>query len=75
MMPARPPLIDAAAVAARLGVSRHRVYELIRTGALPAVHIGRQVRVCPVALERWIEAGGAALPGGWRREPDGGRAA
>lgn len=53
-------LMDARQVAQRLGLRLPRTYELIRTGTIPAVRIGRQVRVDPVALEEWIAAGGTA---------------
>ena len=52
-----------------LRVHRGRIYELARAGALPVVRLGRQIRVSGEALERWIEQGGYALPGGWRRGP------
>lgn len=54
----QPPLVDASAVAKRLGVSRFRIYELARTGALPHVRIGRSMRFDPQQLEQWIEEGG-----------------
>ena len=62
-------LLRAKEVAELLDVSKARVYELIRKNILPAVHIGREVRVDAVKLEVWIDKGGAALPGGWREEP------
>lgn len=37
-----------------LGISRWMIYELIRRGELPVVHIGRLVRVPRAALEDWI---------------------
>lgn len=66
---AEVPLVSAEHVAALLGVTVQRAYELLRTGAIPAVRIGRQVRVSPRALAEYIERGGHTLPGGWRREP------
>jgi excisionase family DNA binding protein len=30
------------------------VYRLIRSGDLPGVHLGRQVRVEEAALQRWV---------------------
>lgn len=65
-------LLRIPEVAQRLDVSHARAYELVRTGAFPAVRIGRQLRVDPAALQAWIDSGGTPLPGGWRREPDGG---
>ncbi len=59
-------LLLAEEVADLLRVSRSRVYELIRQGVVPGVHVGRQVRVPEEGLRRWIEEGGQALSGGWR---------
>lgn len=39
-----------------LGVSRWKIYELIRTGQLPVLHIGRLVRIPRPVLYQWIEA-------------------
>lgn len=64
-------LLTAQEVADQTGLSSQRVYELVRAGRLPAVHIGRQVRISASALAMWVEQGGEALPGGWHREsPD-----
>jgi excisionase family DNA binding protein len=54
-----------------LRVRPKRVYELVAKGTLPegvAVKIGRQLRINRTKLDEWIEAGGTALEGGWRRE-------
>jgi excisionase family DNA binding protein len=61
-------LLTAGQAAERLDVTLARLYELARTGALPAVRIGRQIRFSPDALSEWIEGGGQSLAGGWRRE-------
>jgi excisionase family DNA binding protein len=55
-------------VARILDISEQRVYELCRRGILPHVRIGRQIRIDKKVLEKWIEGGGQALPGGWKRE-------
>ena len=47
--------------AARLDVSVARAYELARTGTLPSVRLGRQLRVDPRRLDEWINDGGAGL--------------
>jgi excisionase family DNA binding protein len=60
-------LKTAKDVAARLNVSEAAVYDMVREKLLPCVRLGRRVRFDPGVLERWIEQGGAALPGGWRR--------
>ena len=60
-----------------LGLSRARVYELLREGTLPKVVIGRSVRVPARALEEWVAAQLAASSGGSREpehRPDGGNA-
>ena len=38
-----------------LGIGRTKIYELIATGEIPSVKIGRLVRVPVYALRRWIE--------------------
>jgi len=60
-------LLTASEVAGVLGVRRTRVYALLASGTIPVVHVGRQVRVAERVLYEWIEAGGQALPGGWKR--------
>jgi len=64
-------LLRVAEVAEILRVPQARTYELIRQGLLPAVHLGRQLRVSEPALIGFIETGGKPLAGGWRRERDG----
>ena len=60
-------LLTAAEVAKATGVPRTRLYDLARQGIVPCVRLGRQLRFSELALQRWIEAGGRSLPGGWRR--------
>ncbi len=60
-------LLTTDQAAARLGISRARIYALVRAGILQPVRLGRQVRLDPVALDRLIATGGQAYPGGWRR--------
>ncbi|MCP4612684.1 MAG: helix-turn-helix domain-containing protein [Planctomycetes bacterium] len=38
-----------------LSLSRSRIYELLATGELPSVRIGRSIRVPVGALNEWIE--------------------
>lgn len=60
----RPPasaseqLIAAEAVALILGVSRDRVWALVRAGSLPVVRIGRSIRFAPSKIRMWIDNGG-----------------
>ena len=66
-------LISVLKGAKLLGVSTQRAYELIRLEIIPAgvaVKLGRQIRIDEEGLANWIRAGGQALPGGWRREPE-----
>ncbi len=60
-------LLTADETAAILNVRKHRVYELARTGVLPAVRLGRQLRFDEHRLREWIERGGKSLGGGWKR--------
>lgn len=60
-------LLPIARVSEILGVPQSRVYELIRLKLLPAVHLGRNVRVDEDTLDKWIQQGGKSLPGGWRK--------
>lgn len=57
-------------VAAMLRLPRGAVYRLASEHRIPVVRIGKRVRIPADSLQAWIEAGGAPLPGGWRREPD-----
>jgi excisionase family DNA binding protein len=49
-----PQLLEAADVAQALKVSKGCVYQMIRTGELPAVKFGKSVRVRPQDLEAFI---------------------
>jgi excisionase family DNA binding protein len=63
-------LLGLKQAAAILSISYARAAELARTGMLPVVRLGRQVRIDPQQLELFIAQGGKALPGGWRRTQD-----
>ena len=52
-------LLTVDDVAAWLGMPRAAVYRLVRESRLPAVAVGRYLRFDPVAIQRWIDAGGA----------------
>jgi excisionase family DNA binding protein len=56
-------------VSGELRVSKAAVYALVRSGLLPAVRVGRRVRIAERVLANFIEAGGRAWPGGWRKQP------
>ena len=42
-------------VAKELRIARSRAYEMVANGTIPAVKIGRSVRVSRKELERWLE--------------------
>ena len=56
-------LLTIPQVARTLQVRTERAYQLARTGVLPVVRVGRQVRVDAVSLQEWIAQGGRALNG------------
>jgi hypothetical protein len=43
---------------------------LARRGTLPHFRLGRQIRISRAQLEQFIQQGGQALPGGWRKEAE-----
>lgn len=43
-------------VAEMLGLGRSKTYQLVASGELPSVRLGRCVRVPVQALRRWIES-------------------
>lgn len=51
-----PLLLTVRETALSLRVGRNRVYELIRTGDIPAVRIGRAIRVPEKGLVEWLES-------------------
>lgn len=53
------------------GIARARCYALAREHPEWCVRVGRRVYIHEQRLEAWIDAGGAALPGGWRRDDHG----
>lgn len=42
---------------ALLGLSRTLVYEAIRRGEIPSIHVGRRILIPRAALERLLESG------------------
>ncbi len=63
-------LMTVAEASELLGVSQQRGYALARGCLSPAVvRLGRQVRFHRHKLLALIDAGGSALPGGWRHAP------
>ena len=54
-----PELLTIESVARLIGVSRSRAYQMAATGSLPAVYLGRSVRVPKAAFAEWL----SQLPG------------
>jgi excisionase family DNA binding protein len=54
-------LLTADDVANWLGITKQAVYRLVREYRLPSISVGRYVRFEATAIQRWIDAGGAAL--------------
>jgi len=38
-----------------LGIGRTRAYELLSTGELPSIRIGKSIRIPVTALKQWME--------------------
>ncbi len=51
---AEPLLLRAEEAAKLLSLSRSTVFQMIATGELPCVRVGRAVRVSRSGLERWV---------------------
>ncbi len=56
-------LLRADEVARALGLGRSKTYELMNSGRLPVVRIGRSVRVPADALRGWVESQSHNLDG------------
>lgn len=48
-------LLTVKDLEAELQLGRTRTYELVRSGGLPVIRIGRAVRIPRDALRRWVE--------------------
>lgn len=51
-----PLLLKVTEAAKLLQLGRDRIYELVASGRLPALHFGRTIRIPRDALARFIEA-------------------
>jgi excisionase family DNA binding protein len=50
-------LLTVPEAAARLGISSKAYYRAVRRGDVPAIHIGRHIKVPKPPLDRLIETG------------------
>lgn len=62
------PLLTPKQVSEYLSLPVATIYEHARTGLLPSVRIGRSIRFKKEVLEVFIDEGGQAFEGGWRKE-------
>ncbi len=67
-------LLTVAQAAEVLHLSVAGTYALIRAGVLPACRLGRSLRLSERVLANFVEAGGRAWPGGWRKRSSSGEA-
>jgi len=51
----QPLLLTVAQTAKVLNLGRTKIYELMKRGELPAVHVGKAVRFPYTALQQWVE--------------------
>ena len=48
-------LLRVPEAAEQLGIGCTKVYQMISTGELPTIHLGRAVRISVSALQKWVE--------------------
>ena len=48
-------LLRIPEVAETLGLGRTKIYELIATGELPTIRVGRAIRISVSTLQKWVE--------------------
>jgi excisionase family DNA binding protein len=48
-------LLRIPEVAETLGIGRTKIYELIASGELPTIRVGRAVRISVNTLQKWVE--------------------
>ncbi len=48
-------LLRIPEAAETLGIGRTKIYELIATGELPTIRVGRAVRISVSTLQKWVE--------------------
>ena len=54
-------LLTVSEAADLLGIGRNLAYELVRTGRIPSIRLGRVIRIPRFGLEQWV-AQEAGLP-------------
>lgn len=51
-----PMLLKINDVMARLQIGRNQAYQLVNSGQLPVIRIGKSIRIPVDGLRRWIES-------------------
>ena len=54
-VPPQRLLLRIPEVAETLGIGRSKIYEIIASGELPTVRVGRAVRISVTTLQKWVE--------------------
>jgi excisionase family DNA binding protein len=54
-VPPQRLLLRIPEVAETLGIGRTKIYEIIASGELPTVRVGRAVRISVTTLQKWVE--------------------
>ena len=65
-----PILYNIREISEILKISEDRAYSLAREKILPSVRLGRTLRFSSKAIADFIENGGQALPGVYKREAE-----
>ena len=65
---AMPRLLRPKVAAAHLDVTEAHLLQLARDGIVPCVRLGRRVLFSETALRDFVESGGKAFAGGWRKQ-------
>ena len=60
--------LTPAEVAKKLKVAKATVYNMVTVGILPAIRLGRTVRIPCAQFEEFIASGGKSFDGVWRKE-------
>jgi len=67
-----PLLLKPGEAADLLGVSRSTIYQLMGSGEVPSMRVGKLLRVPAAALQRWVnERAAEPAPGGNARPIEG----
>ena len=63
LAPVQKLLLTLPEAGRALAISRSKMYDLLNSGHLPSVHIGRSRRVRVIDVENFVKSGGARFDG------------